>query len=180
MSNPNITTVGTPDERLDRVGAQYIINLVANGGRLRTKGRSLEKGILNEIDVSEFDFTSWMSGQTVEVQQAYYRAVALAAKNITSDVLHHSLDVIDEIDEMIEEHAGRGPTKTELWKLKLLEMKHKVSNDTLRQIASMQRTSGGGDVAPQLQSPEAKNQPSATVVTSQDQQDRINLMRKKK
>ena len=107
VTSPNLTTTGTASERLDRVGPQYIINIVANGGRLRTKGRTLEKGILNDIDVTEQEFTVWLAGQSVEAQQGYYAAIALAAKNITSDVLHHSLDVIEEINDLLSEERER-------------------------------------------------------------------------
>jgi len=163
----------SPERILDEVGADQIITLIGNGARLRTHGNSQEKGVLNTLNVTEQEFIHWMSSQDHDVQLKYAEAMQISGSNIMTDVLYSSIDVIKEMDEMISSIGDRGPTKTEVWKLKLLESKHKAATDTLRQLTQIQKIKSESARAAPDTAQIQHSQPAANVVVSDEQREKL-------
>ena len=160
------------NNKLNDIGIDGVINAVSNGVRLRTHGHSREVGLLNSIDVSQQEFAEWLSEQTPDNQLRYTRAVGIAGKNITTDLLYMSLDVINDIDDLMQEERVKGPTRADQWKLTLLEAKQKAATDTLRQLAIIQKALAVNQ--PQIAPTQPKeNQPEADIVLTPEQQKQI-------
>jgi len=172
-------TGATPEERLEAVGVDNIINMIGNGVRLRTHGNRKDLGLLNHIDVTEQQFVRWMSGQEMQVQFAYSQAMNIAGANLTTDIIHQELDILSEIDEILDRDTQRPATKRDLFLLAVLEKKHKIANDLLKNLSVLQKMKFESEKNQPNEIPTTPQQsaPTATVTVTEEQKAMIEKLK---
>lgn len=160
--------------KLDEFGADNIIKLISNGGRLLSHAGASEAGILNEIDVTEQQFVRWLSEQDISIQNDYHHAVSRTRANMTTEVIHESLSTIRSMQELIDKNnsTDRAPPKKDAWTLKLLQAKDASSSALLRNLIAMNKNdpTQSAIIQSETEKPtKSDDSPSGSVVITQEQ-----------